>query len=401
MTKVIISTPVWSLNGINVFSEALARGIRDRGYDARILITGVTYREKKPLPLPRTIPITQLSIPRGATWSARQRSLRQYLEQYSPCVYLPNHDFNHSCITPSLRVDVGVIGIVHSDDEQHYDHFRRLGATWNAVVAVSSRIRERLAALGSADPARIHTIPYGVNAVAHHSIRNDRPVRIIYTGRLEENQKRVSDLIRIAATLRERGVSFEMSIVGDGPARDAISKAIDASDLSHRVRLVATVEPARVAELCAEQDVFLLPSVYEGMPISLLEAMGQGCIPVVRKSESGIPELIADGQNGMIVADGNIEFYADCIGRIASDRVLRRLMSENAWKTIATGGFDLNTMIDRYAALIETVASESLAGNFVRKSPADPSPRISLRDIIAAPLWSMRPSIRAQQTLPD
>ncbi len=395
-TKVIVTSPVWSLNGINLFSADLVMGLRARGIDARILLTGVTYREKKPIPFPKEVPFEQLRIPRAATWARRRESLRRYLIANAPCIYFPNHDFAHSCVSADLPANVGVIGIVHSDDAQHYDHFRRLGESWNAVVAVSSHIQSRLIEAGTVAPERVSLIPYGVpTADRIRSTRNDRPITIIYTGRLEENQKRVSMLLQIAEALTQRGVNFEMSIIGDGPERQNLAVSIAEKSLSN-VRLIGSLDANGVREACAAHDVFVLTSRYEGMPISLLEAMGQGCIPVVTRMQSGIPELLDDGQNGFIIDSPDPQLFAERIQSLALNKEERERISARATTTISSGRFTTQAMVDSYLALIRNVESEMKDASFTRPALKHACPDLSLRDVIAAPLWSLRPSMRKQ-----
>jgi hypothetical protein len=135
------------------------------------------------------------------------------------------------------------------------------------------------------------------------------------------------------------------------------------------------------------------------MPLSLLEAMGQGCTPVVRRCDSGIPELITDGANGMIVESGDVNEFAQRISQLAARPDLRRQLSAAAWATIANGPFRSEEMIARYSALIDHVEQEMRSGHFVRNAPQSPCPSLSLRDVIAAPLWSLRPAMRHQQSL--
>ena len=65
---------------------------------------------------------------------ARWEALRDYLQALTPTVYFPNYDFENSSVAPALRNEVGMIGVVHSDDPHHYEHVQRLGRYWNAVV---------------------------------------------------------------------------------------------------------------------------------------------------------------------------------------------------------------------------------------------------------------------------
>src|SRR5580700_8434659 len=137
---IVLATPAWSLNGPNVFSANLVRGLRARRIQAHIVLTRPDWQDAKPLPMPPDIPFETLAVNRFMSFSARRRVMIRYLESQGPCVYIPNYDVGHSCISPKLSDRIAIAGIVHSDDPQHYDHVARLGAYWNAVVAVSPAI---------------------------------------------------------------------------------------------------------------------------------------------------------------------------------------------------------------------------------------------------------------------
>ena len=399
--KVVVTSPVWSLNGVNMFSANLVRELSSAIIDSRLLITGVTYRERKSLPLPRDIHVEQLAIPRLASWRRRRRALAEYLESRAPCVYLPNHDFLHSSIASRLSPRVGVVGIVHSDDAQHYDHAARLGRTWNASVAVSETIAARLRESRCVDESRLQVIPYGV-AVADsaRSVETDRDLRILYAGRLEAEQKRVKDLLEIASSLQKRGVWFTMTIIGDGPERRSLERAIEKSALASSVVLLPPVENDQMAELYAAHDAFILPSAYEGMPIALLEAMGQGCVPFAANVESGVREVVRHRDNGFRIPVGDIERFADLLQRFAESPEDRQRMSRSAWETVATGPYTLESMATRYVEVLERVSREAFDGRFAHDTQGRVKPpRLSIRERIAAPLWFVRPSIRKQQKL--
>lgn len=351
------------------------------------------------MPLPRNVPVEHLRIPRIATWKRRRRAMLDTLEKNAPCIYLPNHDFHHSCISPALSSRIGIIGIAHSDDPQHYGHVERLGSTWNATVAVSKKIAGRLIESGFVDRTRLSSIPYGVDCAQKPSTRTPGDkIRIIYTGRLDALQKRVGDLIAVGILLRDRGVPFTMSIVGAGPERDWLRQAIDHNEMAQHIQLFDTVDNATAVSMCTGCDVFMLPSAYEGMPIGVLEAMGQGCVPLVSDIESGIPELITNGVNGFKVPTGDVAAFADRVAGLYADSAALARMSHEARLTISRNGYSAGEMIDRYIALIDRVSSEITSGRYRR--PGDG--RIadfptSSRDRVLAPFWLLRPSLREQQ----
>jgi glycosyltransferase involved in cell wall biosynthesis len=396
--RVVVGSPVWSLNGVNTFAATLTRGLVGLGIDARILLTGVTYRERKPIPLPLDAPHEYLRIPRVAPWSARRKALAEYLEGQAPCVYLPNHDFLHSVVTSRLSAGVAVIGIVHSDDRQHYDHAARMGHTWNATVAVSDRIAQKLREASGSGGA-IDVIPYGVAGAEEYRPRPaSDTLRLFYSGRLEARQKRVRDLVEIASALMARGVKFTLTICGNGPERDPLEREIAARGLSSVIRMTGPLANDEISPMCAGHDVFLLTSAYEGMPISLLEAMGQGCVPVVSYVASGIPELIRDGRNGFVVPVGDIGGFAGKLAELSETRSLIGTMGREAWRTVTGGAYRADVMTARYADLFKRVRSEIEAGNIPRRDQTSSgSVPLTLRERVTAPLWYLSSALRAQQ----
>ncbi|MCM8776281.1 MAG: hypothetical protein NC930_08055 [Candidatus Omnitrophica bacterium] len=134
--KVIVTTPYWRLNGVNIFSEHLVRNLRERGCDAHILLTRPHAVNLNPMEMPVDIPFAKLSVTKTNSRKGRWRALIQYLEDRTPCIYIPNYDYEASSISPELSDRVAIVGILHSDDPEHYRHVRRLGKFWNAVVAV-------------------------------------------------------------------------------------------------------------------------------------------------------------------------------------------------------------------------------------------------------------------------
>ena len=135
---------------------------------------------------------------------------------------------------------------------------------------------------------------------------------MLAVGRLRE-PKDFTTLVRAAARLEPGAVAVQ--IAGDGPDRPALEAEIARLAAGDRVELLG--ERADVPELLAAADVFVLPSLSEGMPISVLEAMAAG-LPVVASDVGGVGELVRDGETGALVGAGDPAALADALARLAS-----------------------------------------------------------------------------------
>ena len=124
-------------------------------------------------------------------------------------------------------------------------------------------------------------------------------------GRLAE-QKGQLLLIDAAARLRERGLEFELVLVGDGPLRVEIEGLIDRLDLRGHVRVTGYLGTAEVRRELEAARAMVLPSFAEGLPVVIMEAMALGR-PVISTYVAGIPELVEPGRNGWLVPAGAID----------------------------------------------------------------------------------------------
>ena len=156
-----------------------------------------------------------------------------------------------------------------------------------------SRFREAFARLKAGKP---EVLPYGIDfpaAVPRAARAPDAPLRLIYLGRIIEEQKRVSRLAQLAKILQARGTPVEFSIVGEGPQREALRAELRDCPF---VRFVEPVTYDQVPRLLQDYDMFVLLSDFEGLPLSLLEAMGAGVVPVVSDLPSGLAEVVDESR---------------------------------------------------------------------------------------------------------
>lgn len=403
--RVLVATTTGVISGVDVFAAHLVRGLRARGIDARLH----GRRPAGDVDLPADLAFEARPAELDADflgWPQRWRLMAEHLAGFAPCLYVPNYDVDFSCIAPMLPPGVRVVGIGHSDDPWHYEHLGRIGHACDALVGVSRAITEHLGRINPSFGPRLATIPYGVpipesrraEIAARRERPRDAPLRIAFTGRLVRRQKRALDLIAIARALEARGVAFELAIIGDGELRPAMERAAARLVFDRKVWFTGAQPNDRVLEFLGGCDAFLLPSLFEGLSVGMLEAMSCGAVPVVSDIRSGVPDLIVDGENGLIAPVGDIEAFASRLETLARDPDLRHRMAEAAHRTVAEG-FGVDRMVERYVEVFRRAIAEPLArprgpvappphlgsergwANWVRRVASDPA--ASLRRVAA------------------
>jgi glycosyltransferase involved in cell wall biosynthesis len=245
--------------------------------------------------------------------------------------------------------DVGcaVVLILHGDHDYYYELAVRHDLVVHAYVAYSRRMYERLVELLPHRAADIHYIPYGIPLPARTRAAVPGPLRLVFAGRLEHGQKGVLELPAIDARLRDRAVDVTWTIVGDGPDGHRLRSAWPESS---RVRYLGALTNEETVACLADNDVFVLPTRAEGLPVALLEAMGAGVVPVVSNIPSGVPEVVASGVTGLMPEVGDVDGFANAIESLAADRALVERFSA-AGRRLVTERFDIRDRVKDYQAL--------------------------------------------------
>jgi glycosyltransferase involved in cell wall biosynthesis len=148
------------------------------------------------------------------------------------------------------------------------------------------------------------------------------PLTITYAGRLEQRQKRILDLIALSDLLALNDRQFHFQIAGDGSQLIRLTEHFDRKEYSNiSIEFLGLVAHERMPDLWLSSDISVIFSEYEGMSISMLESMGQGCVPIVT-DVSGAREKITHGQTGFIVAVGDVSAMAQIIADLDANRAL-------------------------------------------------------------------------------
>ena len=302
-----------------------------------------------------------------------------YLECQGSCILFMGYDFVANAVSPALSESIGAVTWVQSDDRDYYEQTYRLGRYCNAVVCVSAHIKARISEMNPSIGEKAEVI-YNSSVVesdfsptrsAAAVGKRDRKstLRIIYTGRLVQYQKRILDFVALAESLDKMALPYQMTLVGDFSAREdaeALFRSRAASQLADgRISLTGRMPRERIFRELRSNDFFLLLSDFEGLPLSLIEAMACGCVPVVSYMNSGIPEIISSGNDGLIMKSRNYDEWATLLAQLWRKPGAWARISKNAQRTVRDR-FTVERAADRFDDLFSRVANSICGGAYQR-----------------------------------
>jgi glycosyltransferase involved in cell wall biosynthesis len=207
------------------------------------------------------------------------------------------------------------------------------------AFAVSAYAAERLRRhLAPADRERVQVAYVGISMqlfrVEPPPPADDDGPRLLCVARFQE-KKGLDTLLAAAALLRDRGVPFRLRVFGDGPLRPDLERQIEALGLRALVHLGGAIPQEEVAAEMRAAHAFVMPcrqdrsGDMDGIPTVFMEAMATGR-PVVSTAISGIPELVRDGETGLVVPPDAPDALAAAIARLGGDEALRLRLGRQA-----------------------------------------------------------------------
>ena len=281
------------------------------------------------------------------------------LQKNTPHIFVPN------LVVPAYyackwakKAGVATIGISHSDDPFYHAIQKEFmdghkSFRLDGMICVSKELEKQLLKSKNAQKVKIKRIPYGVIIPESKAKRVDTSLRVIYVGRLAEQQKRISEVTRSFCEMTQKISGVEAIIYGDGPDKINVENILNQQQITTAVSLGGNIPPKQMIDMLLKAHVIVLLSDFEGLPISILEAMACGVVPVCLHMRSGITELIENGKTGYIVDDRD-EHFIETIKRLKADNQIWQKMSLNA-KQLVTENFSLEISCNSYSSFFNNL----------------------------------------------
>lgn len=214
-------------------------------------------------------------------------------------------------------------------------------------VAISNEIRKSISQFHHIPENSIPVVLNGV-PISHYyekeSYNTPEKARIIHVGSLIP-LKNHELMINVACKLKKQNIKFKMEFAGVGYLKDKLQEQVIDLHLEDCVEFVGLKDDISV--FLKEADLFIFPSQYEGVPMSLIEAMASG-LPIIASNVGGIPDMIADGINGILIQPNEENLY-DAITKLINDKKLRKTIGEAA--IAESKRFSSSVMCEKYISI--------------------------------------------------
>jgi glycosyltransferase involved in cell wall biosynthesis len=227
------------------------------------------------------------------------------------------------------------------------------------VICVSNSVRGRLVDEYRFPSEKTITIHNGVSAEAFTASETGRAAKraslglnpdwflLVCVARLIE-QKGIDILLKAIERVLRQGIECRCIVIGDGPLKDELAKQAQGLRLFGAVTFAG--HQKNVRPYLQSADAFVLASLNEGLPLSILEAMASG-LPCIVTNVGGNAEAVVDKRTGLVIAPGSVDELADGIAYLATHPKDREMMSKNA-RERACNDFDIDACMDKIKAVI-------------------------------------------------
>ena len=255
-----------------------------------------------------------------------------------PCILVTSDINSLFIVAQVLKKDypekIHIISVVHNGVQKLYQDYARYHDIVDKYIVISHEIKEGMICAGVCYNKLVFSDFYikTVKNLKREYSDNLKPLRIAYAGRLTVPQKRLDLLIKLIEELEAIRVNYEMKIAGDGDYVDTIHSYIENKHLESKIKMVGRIDHENMSFFWRNSDVAVNISDFEGICLSNLEAMAEGCVPIITRTSA--KEYIVDEENGFLISIGNYKKMAEVIKKIADNKSLLEKMGYKAYETI-------------------------------------------------------------------
>lgn len=316
--------------GTEMWAATVARGLKDNG--RCVTLYGATEQV-------RLEPEFESLVERFSGVNTIEQMVNSMLSKmpfvlfnnFAGCVYL-------AAVMLKMQYpdQVKIVDVIHNDNKSLYNAHMVFMEWTDYFFCVSERIRKNIIDTYNLDKNKVFFKEQPID-VENNFVRKyheaNTPLRVGYAARLVKQQKRADLFPVLIGEFEEMGINYQLEIAGEGECSSILEKMLSNNDLKEKVHLLGRIDKSEMLDFWKKQDVYLNFSEYEGTSLSMLEAMGYACVPIVT-DVSGVSEFVIDGKNGYVCQVGDLVGIAEALKKLDLNRNLLKDFGETSRKEV-------------------------------------------------------------------
>jgi len=350
------------INGPNIWLQRILPELSQRGFKTQVIFLMSSNESCAVLNNLRSQGIYCITLPYKQFTEQSIVQLLVAVKADTPDVFVPNLSVPAYYASRWIKeVGIPTIGILHSDDKFHHELIENFvtgieNYRLSGIVSVSAFIE---ALVRAKKPSNVESLKcsYGITLPMDFATEPTDRLNLVYTGRLIQHQKRIFDVISSLKKVVNNISGTYATLYGNDREGGKVIETINNYNLGERLKYGGLLSYKEIFPTLIQHHVFVLLSDFEGMSISLLEAMGCGLVPICTKTRSGALEIIKHNENGLLVENRKEDFY-DAVNRLKNEKGLWSRLSRAARETIKEE-YTIEICANRWAEFIDALILKS------------------------------------------
>lgn len=349
--KIVQVIPYFCFGGAETMCEGLTYALKNQGHEVTVVSL---YGQRTPISQRMEeagVRIVYLDKKLGLDLSMVPKLLRIFKEEKPDVVHTHLDVIKYAVAAARLARVPKCVHTVHNMADKEAEgraqklingfYFRR---GWSVPVALSPEVQASIVSFYGLDRDRVPVAYNGVDlsqCVPKERYSSAECFHILHIGRFNE-QKNHAMLLRVFRKLSQDNPNLRLSLIGDGELRPETEALAQTLGIGERIQFLGA--QSNVYPYLHDADLFLLPSRYEGIPMTIIEAMGTG-LPIVATAVGGVPDMLENGVDGLVVPCEEEAVQKACKAFLKDEKLRERLGRAARDHAVR---FSAQTMAERY-----------------------------------------------------
>ncbi len=328
-----------------------------RGYDIMLVSNSALPQS------PPDIPTRYLPGQSSLAYIRNIPAMRRVVSQFGPDIVHAHYATGYGLWGSSQHVAPLVVSVWGTDVADALNHRSRVGMIVRRslrearlITATSQYLMDQTIALEPEAAGKIEVIPFGVPIPPQEKVREEKaenaPVTVVFAKLYLPNYA-PDTVVKAFARAHDSLPDLRLTMLGGGEMQSELERLAETLNITSAVAIHGWMEPDEAQRIIRAGDIFVMPSLSESFGVAAAEAASYG-LPVVATNVGGVPEIVRDGDTGLLIPPGDEAALAEAILRLAQDGNLRQSMGK-AGRRLVAEKYDFEKCLDKMEAVYQKV----------------------------------------------